>query len=220
MKPLIVFDLDGTLIDSAPDIITAANITLQRHGKPAQSDEVITSHIGEGLRKLIDDLFSQDQLPAEQLRAIENEFLQTYQSVMFDKTRIYPGVEKFLSEYTGPVGIITNKNVSPAKALVSHLGLSRFPWVQIFGADSLAEKKPSPLPLQTMMGLANRSPGSTLMIGDGIPDMVSAQRAGVAAIGIGFGYTKTEVLQAYDPITVLNHYNELHDIVTNWAQTS
>ncbi len=220
MKSLLVFDLDGTLIDSAPDIITAANRTLQRHGKPAQSDEQITSHIGEGLRKLIDDLFVGDQLPPEQLRAIENEFLQTYQSVMFDKTRIYPGVEKFLSEYTGPIGIITNKNVGPAKAIVEHLGLNRFPWVQVFGADSLAEKKPSPLPLQTMMSLAGASPESTFMIGDGIPDMVSAQRAGVAAIGIGFGYTKTEVLQSYAPMAVLNDYSELHDIVANCARRS
>lgn len=218
MKPLLVFDLDGTLIDSAPDIITAANMTLQRHGKPKQSDEQITSHIGEGLRKLIDDLFINDQLPAEQLRAIENEFLQTYQTVMFEKTRIYPGVEEFLTQYDGPIGIITNKNVGPAKALVNHLGLNRFPWVQVFGADSLSEKKPSPLPLQTMMGLAGSTPENTIMIGDGIPDMISAQRAGVAAIGIGFGYTKTEVLQTFAPIAVLADYGELHGIVANYAR--
>jgi len=96
-NPLLVFDLDGTLIDSAPDIITAVNLTLQNHGKSALGDEEVISHIGEGLKKLIADLFQPDNLPAEKITAIEAEFIHLYQKEMFNKTRIYPGVEDFLN---------------------------------------------------------------------------------------------------------------------------
>ncbi|MFV8256601.1 HAD family hydrolase [Bdellovibrio bacteriovorus] len=213
MNPLLVFDLDGTLIDSAPDIIVAVNRTLANHSKPTLSDELIISHIGEGIKKLIADLFKDDKLEPADIIALEMEFLKTYEEEMLEKTRIYPGVEDFLSRYQGPMGIITNKNETPAKAILKHLGLDKYPWVNVFGADTLEERKPSPLPLRTMMKLAGRLPGNTLMIGDGIPDMVSAQRAGVASIAIGFGYTATPILETYEPLAVLEHYQELSGLV-------
>lgn len=197
--PLLVFDLDGTLIDSAPDIITAVNRTLTDNGKSTQSDAVIISHIGEGLKKLIADLFIADNLKPERIAELEVEFLQNYHNEMLNKTRIYPGVEKFLKNYPGPIAIITNKNEAPAKKIIEHLQLHRFPWVNIFGADTLAERKPSPLPLRTMMGLAGHGPHNTVMIGDGIPDMASAQNAGVPSIAIDFGYTDPTILKKYKP---------------------
>ncbi|MFV8248222.1 HAD family hydrolase [Bdellovibrio bacteriovorus] len=213
MNPLLVFDLDGTLIDSAPDIIVAVNRTLANHSKPTLSDELIIAHIGEGIKKLIADLFKDDSLEPADIIALEMEFLKTYEEEMLQKTRIYPGVEDFLSRYQGPMGIITNKNEIPAKVILKHLGLDKYPWVNVFGADTLEERKPSPLPLRTMMKLAGRLPGNTLMIGDGIPDMVSAQRAGVASIAIGFGYTATPLLEKYEPLAVLEHYQDLSALV-------
>lgn len=209
MNPLLVFDLDGTLIDSAPDIIVAINRTLNNHGKASLSDEIIISHIGEGLKKLIADLFIHDQLEPSKIIELESEFLSIYEEEMLNKTTIFPGVENFLSSYQGPMAIITNKNEVPARRIIKHLGLDRFPWVNIFGADTLEERKPSPLPLRTMMKLAGHAPETTFMIGDGIPDMVSAQRAGVRSIAIGFGYTHSHILKTYDPMAVLGHYDEL-----------
>lgn len=211
MNPLLVFDLDGTLIDSAPDIIVAVNRTLVKNNKAPLSDETVIAHIGEGLKKLIADIFMEENLDPGQLIEIEMEFLKTYEEEMFNKTTIFPGVEQFLTDYSniGPIGIITNKNEGPAKAILKHLGLDRFPWVQVFGADTLEERKPSPLPLQTMMKLAGHSPDKTFMIGDGIPDVLSALRAGVPSIAIGFGYTSTDLLQQYDPRGILSHYDEL-----------
>lgn len=213
MNPLLVFDLDGTLIDSAPDIIVAVNRTLQNHGKRTLHDEVIISHIGEGLKKLIADLFMQDDLDPAQIIEIEMEFLRLYESEMFNRTQIFPGVEKFLENYPGPVGIITNKNLSPTTAILRHLGLDRFPWQNVFGADSLEERKPSPLPLQTMMKLAGHTPQNTIMIGDGVPDVLSALRAGVPSIAIGFGYTATHLLEKYEPRGILHHYDGLSELV-------
>ncbi|MDG0817145.1 HAD family hydrolase [Bdellovibrio svalbardensis] len=211
--PLLVFDLDGTLIDSAPDIITAVNRTLTDNGKPAQSDAEIIAHIGEGLKKLIADLFKADNLEAQRINELELEFLHNYHAEMLNKTRIFPGVEEFLGSYPGPIAIITNKNEAPAKKIVEHLKLHRFPWVNIFGADTLEERKPSPLPLRTMMKLAGHGTHNTIMIGDGIPDMVSAQNAGVPSIAIDFGYTAPAILKKYEPRGILKHYNELHKMV-------
>lgn len=213
MNPLLVFDLDGTLIDSAPDIITAVNDTLGAHGKPKLDDQQIIAHIGEGLTKLLQDLFKEDHLSPAQILTLESEFLMRYESVMFNQTRIFPGVEDFLTRYEGPIAIITNKNEKPAREVIEHLKLSRFPWVNIFGADTLPERKPSPLPLQTMMKQAGHAPGNTIMIGDGIPDMLSAQNAEVPAIAINFGYTHPTILKKYEPRGFLKHYNELHGIV-------
>lgn len=218
MKPLLVFDLDGTLIDSAPDIITAVNRTLMNHKKKALSDEVIISHIGEGLKKLIADLFMEDQLAPADVIEIEMEFLRIYEAEMFNKTQVFEGAFEFLESYDGPMGIITNKNERPAKAIIKHLGLDRFNWVDIYGADTLAERKPSPLPLETMMNKAQHSSQSTFMIGDGIPDVLSALRAKVPSIAIGFGYTSIPLLQKYDPKAVLQGYHELHQLIENLRQ--
>jgi phosphoglycolate phosphatase len=213
MKPLLVFDLDGTLIDSAPDICAAVNRLLEQNKKTALSDEVIISHIGEGLKKLIADVFRQDNLSADKLQQVTQDFLLIYQEEMFNKTRIFPGVEKFLEKYQGPIAIITNKNEAPAKAVVNHLNLNRFPWQGIFGADTLSECKPSPLPIETMMKLAGHKPTNTVMIGDGIPDVVSALRAGVPSIAIEFGYTPLHLLQAHQPRGILYHYDQLSDLI-------
>lgn len=213
MNPLLVFDLDGTLIDSAPDIVVAVNRTLQNHGKLALADDIIISHIGEGLKKLIADIFMADALDAAQLIELEMEFLQIYEEEMLRRTTIFPGVENFLKAYEGPLGIITNKNILPTKTILQHLGLTRYPWIEVFGADSLAERKPSPLPLRTMMKLAKTDEHSSFMIGDGIPDVLSALRAGVPSIAIGFGYTAHSLLSQHDPIAILRHYDDLPEIL-------
>ena len=126
MNPLLVFDLDGTLIDSAPDIVRAVNRTLTLYKKPTQSHEVVVAHIGEGLRKLISDLFKSDSLSESEIDQVQSHFLQIYEEEMVEETRIFPGVEEFLSNYAGPMAIITNKNEAPAKKIIHHLGLQRF----------------------------------------------------------------------------------------------
>jgi len=218
MNPLLVFDLDGTLIDSAADIAKAVNRTLQLYGKPTLPDATIVAHIGEGLKKLISDFFINDNLTSAQQADLEKTFLRLYEEEMLGHTQIYPGVENFLSSYPGPIAIVTNKNEKPARKIIEHLGLQRFPWIKIYGADSLAERKPSPLPLQTVMAVAGHTPLDTFMIGDGTPDMVSAQRAGVPSIAIGFGYTQIDILNQYKPAAILHHYSEMPDLLTRIRQ--
>lgn len=121
MKPLLVFDLDGTLIDSAPDIVAAVNRTLSSRGKRPLKDSIIISHIGEGLKQLIADIFAEDSLSPVNINELESEFLRIYAEEMFVRTKVFPGVESFLESYDGPIGIITNKNEAPAKAIVKRV---------------------------------------------------------------------------------------------------
>ncbi|KYG67037.1 phosphoglycolate phosphatase [Bdellovibrio bacteriovorus] len=218
MNPLLIFDLDGTLIDSAPDIVVAVNRTLVNHGKQRLKDDVIIAHIGEGLKKLIADIFMADNLSPAAIIELEMEFLRIYEEEMLNRTNIFPGVENFLATYEGPMGIVTNKNELPAKAILKHLGLDKYPWVEVFGADTLKERKPHPLPLQTMMKLAKKTEQETFMIGDGIPDVLSALRAGVRSIAIGFGYTATSLLNEHDPVAILRHYDDLPLILREQSQ--
>ncbi|NUN07272.1 MAG: HAD hydrolase-like protein, partial [Bdellovibrio sp.] len=89
----------------------------------------------------------------------------------------------------------------------------------VFGADSLEERKPSPLPLRTTMKLAGHTPQNTFMIGDGIPDVLSALHAGVPSIAVGFGYTHVSLLQQYQPRGVLGHYHELPQLLKELLKT-
>lgn len=218
MKPFLVFDLDGTLVHSAKDICTAVNNTLRDFGKPPLPEDLIVSHIGEGPRNLIRDLYGpHTEAPIGEVELAE-VFMCHYTKGMLDTTHVFPGVFEFLEAYEGKIAIITNKTERLARIMVEHLGLNKFPWVQLFGADTLAEKKPSPLPLRTMMGLAQESLANTIMIGDGIPDMESAQRAGVRSIAIDFGYTDPLILKKYNPTGTLGHFQELRSLVERLSQ--
>lgn len=212
--PLLIFDLDGTLIDSAEDITSALNKTLRFYGKPTLPHEVVVAHVGEGLRKFLADFFPEyKDNTSEEYQAIQSRFLRTYEEEMYKTTRPFPGVAEFLQNYPGLKGVVTNKNEDPAKKIIRHLGLDVIPWVGIFGADTWPERKPHPLPLQEMMKRAGHFTNNTFMIGDGTPDMVAAQNAGVRAIAIEFGYTKLEILQKYAPVATLKDYAGLHNLI-------
>ena len=143
LLPLLIFDLDGTLIDSAPDIAVALNKTLSHYGKPNVSFEVVVAHIGDGLRKLLADFFPEYVgASTSEYQHVEDMFLQTYEEEMYHNTKPFPGVLQFLNHYEGPMGIVTNKNEDPARKIIRHLGLDKIPWIGIFGADTLAERKP------------------------------------------------------------------------------
>lgn len=218
MKPFLVFDLDGTLIHSAKDICTAVNYTLRDFGKPLLDEKLITAHIGEGPRRLIRDIYGEDSVAPISEAELERVFMGHYRKVMLDTTYVFPGVFDFLEAYQGKIAIITNKTEALARVMIDHLGLNKFPWVQIFGADTLGEKKPSPLPLKTMMGLAQETPPNTIMVGDGTPDVESAQRAGVRSIAISFGFTEPEILARYNPAAFLDHYHELPNLIDRLSQ--
>ena len=206
---LLIFDLDGTLVDSAPDIVEAVNALMRERGRSTIDKQIITAAIGEGLHSLMQSVFPEVRSDAKALTVFEHDFQRHYGQHLVDKTVVFPGVENFLAKWPGQLAIVTNKNIAFARQVVTGLGLDRFPWSSISGADSFARKKPDPFPLQEAMRVAGVTPHETLMIGDGIPDMVAARRAGVHSIAIDLGYASPASLRAAGASLAISSYSEL-----------
>lgn len=213
MIKLLIFDLDGTLIHSAPDIIRTTNQLMRARGKPLLPQERIIAAIGEGLKQTVFSLFPETHSDHAALEELEREFFQYYEENLLVSTDVFPGVDDFLQSCDKRIAIVTNKHERLAKKVVNSLSLNRYDWLRVFGADSLPNRKPDPLPLNEVMRIAGVDRSETLMIGDGIPDMIAARRAGVHSIAIEFGYTKLEILEAQGASLTLPSYAELPRII-------
>lgn len=208
--PLLIFDLDGTLIDSAADLHTAMNKMLAKYRRSSVDLATLTSHIGDGLTKLVHDFFPEHALESPENTARVDEFIQLYQNEYLTvQTTLYPGVEDYLNEYRGPIALVTNKNIEPTLKILEHFGLDRLPWVDVIGGDSLRERKPSPLPLLHVMAKARCSAQQTWMIGDGRPDMKSAMAAGCGKIAVHYGYSRAEELEPFKPDRILHKFIDI-----------
>lgn len=202
MAKLLIFDLDGTLIDSAPDIVSTTQELLRIRGREALADAEIVAAIGEGLFALVHSCFPESRDDDAALAEISDHFASIYDTRLLAKTQIFPGATDFLQQFLdddpgNKVAIATNKRERWTKPTLAGLGLDLIPWVRVFCSDSLPERKPHPLPLLEAMRAAGVSREQTVMIGDGLPDMVAATRAGVHAIACKYGYCDaTKLLDA------------------------
>jgi phosphoglycolate phosphatase len=205
--PLLIFDLDGTLIDSAEDIFEAFNLVMDLHRLPRIDHKVIYDHFGEGLTRLLYGCFP--NMSQSELLSVENDFLKAYDRVMFDKTQPYPGVMNFLQAWNGDLAVVSNKNERQVHRCLEGLGMKRFDWKAILGGDSLATKKPSPEPILEAIKRAQRSPEEVVMIGDSIVDIEAAKSAGIIVIAVAYGYTTYEHLLHAGPDEVILRFSDL-----------
>jgi phosphoglycolate phosphatase len=212
--PLLIFDMDGTLIDSAKDVQFALNQMLKNHHRATVDLPTVITHIGDGLHKLVNDFFPEFDIHSKENADRVNEFLDIYKDEhLTNHTSLYPGVAAFLESYEGPKAVVTNKNIKPTLDIMTHFNLHKLNWVEVFGGDSLSERKPSPLPLQVIMKKAGYSTENTWMIGDGRPDMKSATAAGCKKVAVHYGYSKPEELTPFKPDYVLNRFSELAQLI-------
>jgi phosphoglycolate phosphatase len=215
---LIVFDLDGTLIDSRQDLCNSVNATLEHFGLRALADDVIAGFIGDGAAMLIRRALAvPGELPAGSAAPEEAffeeafaYFLGYYRAHKLDFTKVYPGVLESLEALkrrpdgsARAMAVLTNKPVGPARAICEGLGLSRY-FFKIYGGDSFATKKPDPLGLITLMAEAGAEPRETLMIGDSDVDIRTARNAGTWALGCSFGLAP-ETLEEVEPDAIADH---------------
>lgn len=215
---LVVFDLDGTLIDSRQDLCNSVNATLLHAGLSPLPDEVIASFIGDGASMLIRRALS---VPGELPGPLSEElfesafayFLQYYRAHKLDYTQVYPGVIDSLESLKllpdgsrRPMAVLTNKPVGPARAICDGLNLSPY-FFKVYGGDSFATKKPDPLGLQSLIAEAGCTAEQTLMIGDSDVDVRTARAAGVWTIGCSFGLAPDSLEEA-PPDVVTDHASE------------
>ena len=207
---LLVFDLDGTLIDSAQDLCNSVNATLVHFGRPALPDEVIAGFIGNGALLLVNRALSPEDpesVDPEFLARAHEFFLDYYREHKLDYTYAYDGVLDALHAlraiHDAPgapqrsMAVLTNKPVRPAQAICQALGLAPF-FLNIYGGNSFSTKKPNPEGLFALMQEAGVNPDETVMIGDSQVDIQTARNAGAWAIGCTFGLAP-ETLQTVPP---------------------
>lgn len=209
MIRLLIFDLDGTLIDSAPDIITTTNTFMRQRGRDPLPDEAVKKAIGEGLRQLVFGLFPECHSDPLAFAELEREFYTHYARNLLSQTDVFPGVHEFLERCDRKISIVTNKHESLALKTIGGLSLKNFDWVRIFGGDSFPFRKPHPRPLLETLKAAGVDRSEAVMIGDGLPDVIAAHRAGIHSIACEYGYSDTANLRALKPSLSISSFDQL-----------
>ncbi len=186
----LIFDLDGTLVDSAPDLAAALNGLLGELGKPPLAENTVRAMVGDGAGVLVQRGLAASGLgDADQPSALKR-FLALYRDCLIDKTRAYPAVEETLEQLMAAghrLGVCTNKPYDPTQRILKALQLDRF-FGAVIGGDSLPQRKPDPEPLLAAIEQLGGTAKSAVMIGDSANDVLCARAARVTAILIPSDY--------------------------------
>jgi phosphoglycolate phosphatase len=215
---IVVFDLDGTLVDTAPDLINALNFVLDKAGLPPVPLHAARNMIGQGARKLIERGLEVDGriTSVEDINRMTGDFIDYYAAHIADDSRPFEGLESALDELTARgyhFAVCTNKLEWLSKLLLDRLNLSsRFS--AICGADTFGVAKPDPAILQQTVARAGGQLSAAIMVGDAGPDIGVARRAGIPVIGVEFGYTDVPIADL-KPDLLIGHMRDLPDAVTS-----
>ncbi|WP_438277795.1 HAD family hydrolase [Nitrobacter sp.] len=215
-SPLVVFDLDGTLVDTAPDLAAALNFVLNREGLPALSLPTARSMIGAGVRRMIERGLEHEDHPAtvDDITRMMGDFIDYYTAHIADESRPFDGLIEALDDLATRgyrFAVCTNKLEALAKQLLDQLDLSpRF--AAICGGDTFGVSKPDPAILLQTIARAGGRPETTIMVGDAGPDIGVARRASIPVIGVEFGYTEVPIAEL-KPDRLVAHMRELPEAV-------
>jgi len=205
----LIFDLDGTLIDSGADLALSVNATLKEMGRPTLPDEQIFSYVGQGALRLIEQALgpgtAQDQ--CEQGLAF---FLSYYREHMLDNTVTYPGVREGLAALKGmPMAVLTNKPVRFSRQILEGLGLAPY-FRYTYGGNSFETKKPNPAGMEVLLRDFGAAPKQAMLVGDSEIDVRTARNAGTWCCCVSYGLGSAN-LANYPPDLLVNSLTELAD---------
>ncbi len=196
MIKLIMFDLDGTLVDSGIDITNALNHALAPCGLPPLTLAETIARVGEGVTRLIEKVVGSDD--AARRDAVLMRFLAYYAEHLTDATRPYPGVAPTIEGLAGRrKAVISNKMESLSRRVLSDLGLIQHVDL-VLGGDSVGEKKPSPKPLLHVMDVLAAAPGESVIVGDSSFDIQAGRAAGVTTVAVSYGFRAADTLGEAD----------------------
>ncbi|MCH7384921.1 phosphoglycolate phosphatase [Acinetobacter dispersus] len=212
-RNLVLFDLDGTLVDSAADLYRAMNLSLEKLGFATVTEAQVRVWVGKGAAKLCEAVLEHlfEQVDAQQQEQLLSTFVDVYAQELCVNTRVYEGVLPFLDycqTHNITMACVTNKPEHLAKGILDILQLSPY-FKIVIGGDSLSERKPHPLPLLHCVELEGTSTAETLMIGDSSNDVEAARRAGIDCIVVSYGYNHGESIYDCQPQQVVDHLAEL-----------
>ena len=210
---LLIFDLDGTLVDSRQDLSNSINAMLRHYGKAELPCDVIASYIGDGapmlVRRALGDPDDEGLVP----EAIDF-FLAYYREHKLDHTYVYEHVIDTLQELVAAkngaqprkLAVLSNKPVHPSRAICEALGLAKF-FFQIYGGNSFHTKKPDPLGVETLLGEAGARPEEAVIIGDSDIDILTARNSGIFSVGVSYGLAP-HTLEAAPPDVLVDSAGE------------
>jgi len=213
---LLIFDLDGTLIDSQLDLVHSINAMLWHFSKPELPGEVIATYVGDGAPMLVrralgdpeDEHFVQEAL---------NYFLAYYREHKLDNTRAYEGVHEALRSIRQTnngqprkMAVLSNKPVNPSRAIIDGLGLAQF-FGHVYGGNSFPTKKPDPLGARKLLEETGCRPQETVIVGDSSNDVLTGRNAGLWTIGVRYGFAP-QTLELTPPDVLVDSPQELAEV--------
>ncbi|OLC93545.1 MAG: phosphoglycolate phosphatase [Acidobacteria bacterium] len=203
----LIFDLDGTLIDSKRDLIQSVNAMLQGMGRETLHEDTISGYIGHGAPQLIGQALGNGATEAERERALKF-FLAHYEEHKLDSTCAYPGVTEALDELRGfSMAVLTNKPVRVSVRILEGLGLAKY-FRAVYGGNSFETKKPDPLGARRILEEFGAAPEEAMLIGDSEVDVQTARNAGTLAVTVNYGFG-THDRAAYPADIYLDRLTEL-----------
>lgn len=215
-----IFDLDGTLVDSVPDLAHALNATLHDMGLPNYPETTIRHWVGNGARMLVERGLSGSTSISHgqsnpQINAALDKFLAHYRALVCQYSALYKGVFDTLAtlkrkQYN--LALVTNKPEEFIPPILNAYSLNDM-FLVTLGGDSLPEKKPSPMPLLHVSDTLNVAPETCIMVGDSKNDILAAQAANMKSVGLTYGYNYGEDIDQYEPNWTCEHFSQLLNIV-------
>lgn len=186
---LLIFDLDGTLIDSSRDLVISTNAMLRHVGRPEIDGKTVNSYVGDGAPKLVRRALGGNP-SEEEFDAAYAFFIRYYREHSLENTDFYPGIREALDELRraeNVLAILTNKPVKISRDILAGLDAADY-FFRVYGGDSFPSKKPDPVGIEALLREANVARESTVMIGDSNVDISTARNAGVRAVGVSWGF--------------------------------
>jgi phosphoglycolate phosphatase len=212
---LLIFDLDGTLVDSRIDLVNSVNAMLRNFRRSELPADVIATYVGDGAPMLVRRALGDPQDEGFVKEALEF-FLGYYRVHKLDNTHVYPGVNAALlaarkaDTFERRMAVLSNKPVNPSRQIVEALGLASF-FTQIYGGNSFSTKKPDPEGANKIVAESGVQPEEAMMIGDSAIDVITGQNAGMYTCGVTYGFAPHTLLDA-PPDVLLDTPHELAEL--------
>ena len=203
---LLIFDLDGTLIDTRQDIANSANIMLARYGLDGKSVAEVTSYVGDGIAVFVQRCIGDEKVNFDEAVSM---FTGIYTERLLENTRLYPGIMELLDQLNMyRKAVLTNKAYGPSKTITDGLGLTPH-FEMVVGGDTLPRKKPFPDGVNYILENTGVDRGKTLVIGDGRNDILTAADTDVRSVYVSWGFSDDSSMSDLSPDFTIDHPEEL-----------
>lgn len=215
MKKLIIFDLDGTLLNTIADLANSTNHALRKLGYPTHEVEAYNFMVGNGVNKLFERALPEGEKTETNISRVRAEFMPHYDRHNADESRPYPGIPELLKQLQAEgkmIAVASNKYQAATQKLVDRY-FSETPFIAVFGQREGIKVKPDPTIVLDILKIANVEPQEVLYVGDSGVDMQTAQNSGVSACGVTWGFRPRTELEAFQPDYIVKEAMDILPIV-------